>query len=127
VKDLKEMQHKILIVDDSKLARMVMASAFRRIRPEWSLSEATNAEEALSAISTGHVEIALIDFNMPGTDGLELVARLRERHQRCRWPSSPLTSRMRLLHGPGNLMPLSSLNLSRMRPLEHFCREQPFV
>jgi CheY-like chemotaxis protein len=85
VKDRKEMQHKILIVDDSKLARMVMASAFRRIRPEWSLSEATNAEEALSAISTGHVEIALIDFNMPGTDGLELVARLRERH-----PTMPL-------------------------------------
>ena len=29
------MQHKVLIVDDSKLARMVMVSAFRRIRPDW--------------------------------------------------------------------------------------------
>ena len=70
------MQHKVLIVDDSKLARMVMASAFRRIRPDWDLTEATNADEALSAVSAGSVEIALVDFNMPGTDGLELVARI---------------------------------------------------
>jgi CheY-like chemotaxis protein len=71
------MQHHVLIVDDSKLARMVMASAFRRLRPDWNLTEAINAEEALSAISAGSVDIALVDFNMPGTDGLELVARIR--------------------------------------------------
>jgi CheY-like chemotaxis protein len=72
------MQHKVLIVDDSKLARMVMASAFRRIRSDWDVSEATNADEALSVISAGAVEIALIDFNMPGIDGLELVAKIRQ-------------------------------------------------
>lgn len=74
------MQHKVLIVDDSKLARMVMVSAFRRIRPDWGLTEVTNAEDALKAVSAGSVEIALIDFNMPGTDGLELVARIRSIH-----------------------------------------------
>ena len=71
------MQHHVLIVDDSKLARMVMASAFRRLRPDWNLTEAVNAEEALRAIASGSVDIALVDFNMPGTDGLELVARIR--------------------------------------------------
>ena len=71
------MQHQVLIVDDSKLARMVMVSAFRRLRPEWSLSEAVNADEALLAISKGTVDIALVDFNMPGTDGLDLVSRIR--------------------------------------------------
>ena len=74
------MQHKVLIVDDSKLARMVMASAFRRIRPDWDISEATNAEEALRAISAGSAEIVLVDFNMPGVDGLELVAKIRKAH-----------------------------------------------
>jgi CheY-like chemotaxis protein len=74
------MQHKVLIVDDSKLARMVMASAFRRIRPDWDLIEATNSDEALGAVSAGYIEIALVDFNMPGTDGLELVARIRQIH-----------------------------------------------
>jgi CheY-like chemotaxis protein len=74
------MHYKVLVVDDSKLARMVMASAFRRIRPEWTLVETTNADEALATVSSGVVDIALIDFNMPGTDGLELVARIRETH-----------------------------------------------
>jgi CheY-like chemotaxis protein len=79
------MHYKVLVVDDSKLARMVMASAFRRIRPEWTLIETANAEEALATVSSGAVDIALIDFNMPGTDGLELVARIRKTH-----PSMPV-------------------------------------
>ena len=74
------MSYKVLVVDDSKLARMVMASAFRRIRPEWILVEAVNADEALAAVSGGTVDIALIDFNMPGIDGLELAARIRKTH-----------------------------------------------
>lgn len=72
------MQHKVLIVDDSKLARMVMASAFRRIRPDWELSEATSASQALEVIASRAVDIALVDFNMPETDGLELLARIRK-------------------------------------------------
>jgi CheY-like chemotaxis protein len=74
------MQHKVLVVDDSKLARMVIASAFRRIRPEWTLVETANADEALAMVSGDAVDIALIDFNMPGIDGLELVARIRKTH-----------------------------------------------
>jgi len=74
------MQPRVLAVDDSKLARMVMASAFRRIKPEWTLIEAASAEEALGAIATGTVDVALIDFNMPGTDGLELIASIRKTH-----------------------------------------------
>jgi CheY-like chemotaxis protein len=74
------MQFKVLMVDDSKLARMVMASTFRRIRPEWELVEATNANEALAAVRGGSVDIALVDFNMPGTDGLQLLAQIRETH-----------------------------------------------
>jgi CheY-like chemotaxis protein len=72
------MQHKVLIVDDSKLARMVIASAFRRLRPEWELVEAIGADEALAAISSHEVDLALVDFNMPGTDGLELLAKIRK-------------------------------------------------
>ena len=83
LREMTDMQYKVLVVDDSKLARMVMASAFRRIRPEWELVEATSADDALAAISA--VDIALVDFNMPGTDGLELVARIRKSH-----PKMPL-------------------------------------
>jgi CheY-like chemotaxis protein len=71
------MQYRILIVDDSKLARMVMTSALRRLRPEWPIVEAGNADEAIGALAKHEVDIALIDFNMPGMDGLELVSQLR--------------------------------------------------
>ena len=71
------MTYKVLIVDDSKLARMVMQNAFRRIRPEMELVEATNAAEALDTVSNRVIDIALIDFNMPGVDGLELVDRIK--------------------------------------------------
>ena len=76
------MQYKALTVDDSKLARMMMASAFRRIRPEWQLLEAANADNALDVISAGSVDVALVDLNMPGIDGLALVAKIREKHPR---------------------------------------------
>jgi CheY-like chemotaxis protein len=79
------MQYRALIVDDSKLARMVMASAFRRMRPDWQLVEATSAQAALDAISGGSVDVALVDFNMPEMDGLELVAKIRQTH-----PSMPI-------------------------------------
>jgi CheY-like chemotaxis protein len=74
------MHYKVLVVDDSKLARMVMASALRRIRPDWTLLEATNADEALGVVAASTADIALIDFNMPGTDGLELAAKIRKTH-----------------------------------------------
>ena len=74
------MQYKALIVDDSKLARMVMASAFRRLRPDWELIEASNGEDAINALSSQAIDIALVDFNMPGIDGLELVVKIRKSH-----------------------------------------------
>ena len=74
------MQYKALIVDDSKLARMVMASAFRRLRPDWELIEASNGEDAINALSSQPIDIALVDFNMPGIDGLELVAKIWKSH-----------------------------------------------
>ena len=96
------MQYKALVVDDSKLARMVMASAFRRLGPDWELIEATNADEAIEVIASRAVDIALIDFNMPGTDGLELVAKIGRPIRPCPWRWCPRTSRTRLLAEPGN-------------------------
>jgi CheY-like chemotaxis protein len=72
------MRLKVLVVDDNKLARMMVASALRRLRPEWELVEASGADDALHAIVTGTVDMALIDFNMPRTNGLELIAKIRE-------------------------------------------------
>jgi YesN/AraC family two-component response regulator len=72
------MTYKILIVDDSKLARMAVAKVLNALRPQWERIEATNADEALALARQSQVHIALLDFNMPGRDGLSLAADLRE-------------------------------------------------
>jgi len=67
----------VLIVDDSRLARIVASKIVRQLKPDWELVEAANAGEALAAASSRRVDVALIDFNMPGQDGLELAGELR--------------------------------------------------
>ena len=69
--------HKILIVDDSKLARMAIVKALSTICPDWTRFEAANAEEALSTVKQSAIDITLLDYNMPGQDGLALAAELR--------------------------------------------------
>jgi CheY-like chemotaxis protein len=68
--------YKILIVDDSKLARMSIAKVLSTLQPEWSRIEASNADEALALFTREQPDIALLDFNMPGRDGLALAAEL---------------------------------------------------
>ncbi len=67
----------VLIVDDSKLARIVAGKALAALQPEWKRVEAGNADDALAIIKERQVDLALLDFNMPGKDGLELAAELR--------------------------------------------------
>jgi CheY-like chemotaxis protein len=68
----------LLVVDDSKVARMVATGIVRRLRPDWTLIEASNADEALSALRERSVDIALVDVNMPGITGLDLARGMRE-------------------------------------------------
>jgi CheY-like chemotaxis protein len=55
------MRLKVLVADDNKLARMLIASALQRLHPEWELVEAPGADDALHAIITGTVDIALVE------------------------------------------------------------------
>ena len=71
------MTYKLLIVDDSKLARMAVIKALNSCYPDWQRVEAGNAADALKAAREEKPHIAIVDFNMPNRDGLELAADLR--------------------------------------------------
>lgn len=70
----------ILIVDDSKLARIVVGKAVAALQPEWTRLEAGNADEARTVLGGQPVDVLILDFNMPGTNGLELAEELRAEH-----------------------------------------------
>jgi DNA-binding NarL/FixJ family response regulator len=71
------MAFRVLVVDDSKLARMAVAKALNALRPDWIRVEASNADEAMALVRQEPVQMALLDFNMPGRDGLTLASELR--------------------------------------------------
>jgi CheY-like chemotaxis protein len=68
----------VLIVDDSKLARIVATKAITALKPAWHRMEASNANEALELISKNQIDVALVDFNMPGKNGVELAEEMRK-------------------------------------------------
>jgi len=68
----------VLIVDDSRLARMAVIKGLTRLRPEFTHCEAANPDEAVALVKARQVDIAVIDFNMPGRDGLTLAAELKD-------------------------------------------------
>jgi CheY-like chemotaxis protein len=69
---------KVLIVDDSKLARMAVAKVLKALHPDWAMVEAGDAAQALASVHRDSLDFVLLDYNMPGKDGLTLAAELRE-------------------------------------------------
>ena len=70
------MKYRIMVVDDSKLARMAVAKALSALQPDWTRIEAANADEAIGEVTADAFDLAILDFNMPGRDGLQLAAEL---------------------------------------------------
>lgn len=70
-------RRKILIVDDEKPTRDVMA---RLLSPKYETLTAPDAEEAIKTLEKeGDVALVITDFKMPGADGIELIAKIKER------------------------------------------------
>ena len=76
------MTYTVLIVDDSKLARMSVVKLLSALHPDWPRLEAANADEALMQIDLRQPDIVLLDFNMPGKDGLAFAAEIAQRNSR---------------------------------------------
>ena len=70
----------VMIVDDSKLARIVAAKALAELQPDWQRVEANSAEQAHEIVARQAVDLALVDFNMSEKDGLVFAAELRALH-----------------------------------------------
>lgn len=75
-----------LLVDDSRAVRRLLSGMLRELG--FDTAEAANGREALEKLAeTPSPDVALIDWNMPEMNGLELVQALRGADQ---WRSLPL-------------------------------------
>jgi CheY-like chemotaxis protein len=90
-------RHTVLIVEDEAVSRRALASLLQL--SGYDTLAVPTAEEALEHFAGGHVpEVALIDLDLPGMNGLELIDLLRQQHPAVVPVLITATSRERIEH-----------------------------
>ena len=69
-------QSSILIVDDSMTSRMLF-SALVPNDGTIEILQAGNAEEAVNCATTKRPDVIVLDFNLPGEDGVQIAERIK--------------------------------------------------
>ena len=77
------MTNRILVIDDEEALRLLYTSELARAG--YQVESAADADEAMEMFSKQHYDLAVVDIEMPGLNGLELLGKLREID-----PSTPL-------------------------------------
>jgi len=68
---------KVFIVDDHEIIRQGLKMILKEEADITVVGEASNGEEALSKISNTECDIMLLDMNMPGRNGIELLSDIK--------------------------------------------------
>lgn len=68
----------VLIVDDSRVSRMMARQYILSKKPDWAVEEACTGEEAIAKAAICGPFIVLMDVNMPGMGGLAAAEQLRQ-------------------------------------------------
>lgn len=71
------MSKTVLLVDDSRVARMMARRVVELAHADWTIVEAASGEEALEHFARAVPDFVLLDVNMPGIDGLETARRMK--------------------------------------------------
>jgi len=79
---MTESNQRVLVVDDETSIRRYLRAALSG--QGFTVYEASNGEEALSAVITYRPDIIILDVGLPDIDGIEVTRRLRE------WSQTPI-------------------------------------
>jgi two-component system KDP operon response regulator KdpE len=72
---MAESDLRVLVVDDERSIRRFLKAS---LGSQFVILEATNGEEALSAVASEHPDVVILDLGLPDIDGVEVTRRLRE-------------------------------------------------
>ena len=67
----------VLIVDDSRVSRMMLTKAISELDSDWQIIEAENGQQAVEMGCEFAPNLVVMDVNMPVMDGFEAVEQLR--------------------------------------------------
>nr|MDC2854824.1 response regulator [Ningiella sp. W23] len=68
---------KILIIDDDLFDRMAIRRSLMMLSNKYEIVETSTAEDAITLLTDSHFDVAMLDFNMPKMDGIELISELK--------------------------------------------------
>lgn len=66
----------LLIVDDSRVSRMMIRSFVLAKHPEWGILEAINGTDALEMVGRIPPNFCTMDINMPGITGIDAAEQM---------------------------------------------------
>ena len=69
---------RVLLVDDSRVSRLMLKAIIQNQYSDWEITEAENAEIALAVCQKEAFDFITLDMNMPGRDGLTVSPELQE-------------------------------------------------
>ena len=64
----------VLVVDDSKVSRMVIKAHILAVHPHWQVVEAGTGDEAVELVARSVPDYCTVDVNMPGMPGTDAAA-----------------------------------------------------
>lgn len=70
------MAKRLLIVDDSRVSRMIIKSKVASLGVDWELQEAVSGDAALEQAPHWRPDFVTMDVNMPGLNGFDAAQRL---------------------------------------------------
>ena len=74
---------RLLLADDQALVRGALAALLDTEPDLTVVAQAASGDEVADAVETHDVDVALLDIEMPGVDGLEALRRIRDRGLGC--------------------------------------------
>ena len=75
---------KLLIVDDSKVSRMVIRAHILAKMPAWQIIEAASGDEAIALVDRDTPDYCTMDINMPGILGTDAAEQILAKYPTIR-------------------------------------------
>ena len=95
---------RLLVIDDDDHARLLLKRLTAGVPEIEVCGEAASGESGLLALRRTRPDVVVIDWQMPGADGIEVVGRLRSRNARLHiigWTTSSDQAVARAFHAAG--------------------------